>query len=507
MQLGLGAALVVFAGPLGHSLAFYYASGSLLSVLAVGLIVAVLLLREVNRRTSTFWTLVTGSLTSLTGFYSWKQLIPGVDADLMWDVLLWRLDQSHYSAIFYGLVLLSFVLLYWYGPPQPRTLDTLTLVFKLVGAACIATALTDMKAGITLAAIVLALSHQLWQSDEEAAAAATAAGDTRDVASPLPAKTPLASPEPPLATPAPPSQGGAPAEGRRTPSSSGILQRMKHFSPWRSPPKAHPQLVEDLRANILGTPPTERLRISRKIPKQHRDAFKRLLDGDVLYDHEFDDIAEVCDSVMDLAEMLSDSDSERQSRRSSRRTSLRKSKKGKGRSSQGRRRSSTAQQQPSPVPYRVAGEQLLSDDEVAPPAKSRGARQRSASPPDERSEEEARDDDETTSTEDEAAQPQAAAEEDSASASGSDSEGSATESEGAPPQRHLILRALRTSQDRHVATASATHMTLRTPEERHSPEALAPLRASEERQKKPRAHMTLRTSEERHAHVSKVEAC
>lgn len=468
IQLGAGAALVIFAGPLGHNLAFYYASGSLLSVLALSLIIAVLTLREVNRRTSTFWTLVVGSITTLTGWFSWQTLYPNLDTQDfvtdVWQTALWCQRDSLPSIILYSLTLFSFIIIYWYGPPRPRTLDTLSLVFKLVGAAFVATAVTDVVAGLSLAVLVLAFGEQLSGKGSDEMLPEPAYQPTNGGA----AAAPTASESPLLEAPMSPTSPAAPST--KKPRKSGIFGSFIMLSPWRQAP-AHPQLVKDLREQFMNSPRDVRLEITRALSKKRRKAVVRLLDGEDLTENEFYDISDACASVRNSG-MLSDSDNGPQSQSSPDKPRIVKIRKKKATKAVSAKKSKAQNKRAEGQARRVAGGRLLSDDDAddlprehdhAPGRRSHGTLRTSSSgsEDDDVADEEVspheEDDDEIVDDEQEEKNDKTYEEVNSESQSEDtpEEEASTSESDAPPPRKNLVLRALRTPDRQSLPTVSA----------------------------------------------------
>ena len=333
-----------------------------------------------------------------------------------------------------------------------------------------ATSVTDVVAGLSLAVLVLAFGEQL-------------SGKIFAETIPEPAYQPMngGAPVSPTtlepSTPAPPAATTFQTPSSKTRRKSGIIAML-----WGGASPAHPQLVKDLREHILESPAGERLQISRALPKKRKEAFKRLLDGGILNDDEFDDISRAYADVTYRA-VVSDSDSGSQSRGTT--TPQKKRRIGRIRAtgkadikSVSAKKSRAQNRWVERQPHRVAGAHLLSDDDAEdlphkggriPSRRSNGASRTPDSEDDDMTDEEVLQQEEDDEMIDEGDAQQDEDDDmadknyeeehaESQSEDFSEEEASASESDAEPPSTHLVLRALRTPQDRRSLPAVSTHM-------------------------------------------------
>lgn len=154
-----GIAGIVLATGMSRSSAIYYINGSIFGVLVATLMLVFSLARETNKRLSTAWATVVVAASSFFGFLGLQVLAISSTHDLLWllsRVLL--MDGTVLvSYAVYALLVGSFLVVYYHGPPSTRTQDVLEISYYIVGGLCIFFSIQDTKTGALIILLTAAM--------------------------------------------------------------------------------------------------------------------------------------------------------------------------------------------------------------------------------------------------------------------------------------------------------------------------------------------------------------
>eukprot|EP00045_Choanoeca_perplexa_P010793 m.111832 g.111832 ORF g.111832 m.111832 type:complete len:492 (-) comp15397_c0_seq2:93-1568(-) len=160
----MGLVLIFLAQPLSKNLLFYYSAGTVLGTLLLLTVAFIIVGKEVNRRVSTLMAIFLGTTSSLlaaTGI-SMAELPSSVDVvNLLVQVALFQHENVYFSYGLYAVLLICFLVTYWFGPPSPRTQDTISLVFYMLGGGLLILCMQERYLATILAALTMMLASFL----------------------------------------------------------------------------------------------------------------------------------------------------------------------------------------------------------------------------------------------------------------------------------------------------------------------------------------------------------
>jgi hypothetical protein len=78
--------------------------------------------------------------------------------NLVWQMALFNHENVYMSYSLYAILLLCFLVTYWFGPPSPRTQDTISLVFYLVGGSFLLLGMQERYMALMVAAMAMLLA-------------------------------------------------------------------------------------------------------------------------------------------------------------------------------------------------------------------------------------------------------------------------------------------------------------------------------------------------------------
>ncbi|EDQ92746.1 uncharacterized protein MONBRDRAFT_4730 [Monosiga brevicollis MX1] len=254
-----GVVLMLLAERLSRNLLFYYASTTVMGVAVVLVAALFLLTRELNRRVSTIGAAIFGLGSMVAGAIGLQMTHLPSTADLLqmlWEVITFAYPEEAWSYVFYGVVGLSFIISYYFGPPSVQTRSTLAVAFKMIAGCLILAGIQDRGFGLAVVLVLLIVTYFHSTADHD---------DT---------------PAPVFSPASPPAASTRPAPHFQTTSSvPPSAQRPTSFAtPASTRAKGPAVRLQRLRDEILDSPIRVRHHIESNL--RHPDKFLDYLDGD-----------------------------------------------------------------------------------------------------------------------------------------------------------------------------------------------------------------------------------